>query len=241
MVGLLDWIAGKVAGPSAYGKVLGRRTVMEGGRGLANSAFFNHGTRPKELGVTAYSEVFESVSDMEAAGFKPRYEDTFKITAALLSVDEQVLYRNLHIAMVAFAHHLIANIASSMMCKDNSARFCDGLTDSVSREVVACGLYGQRSAVREALVSHTRLFRTYEAAANPAIMDLANPACGDFLEFSLITFGQISGAQSQYDYAFARTGACSLKNVAVPLFEETIKSILGATQHYNWRTVNAKK
>jgi hypothetical protein len=228
-MGLRDWIAGNVAGPRAYGKALGRQTVMEGARGLSNSAFFNHGARPKESDASVRPGIFDTVSDMEAAGFKHRYEETFKIVIPFLPLDEQVLCRNLHEGMVPYTYLLVSSIASSFMQRDNSARFCDGLTLSVSRAMADCGLYPHHAAAREALLSHMRL---YEAASNSAILDAANPACGDFLESCLLRCAEVSSTQSQY--AFSRTGACQLKSIAITLFEETLKSMFAATNQFKW-------
>jgi hypothetical protein len=227
-MGLRDWIAGNVAGPRAYGKALGRQTAMEGGRGLANSAFFNHGARPKESDSSGLPAIFDTVSEMEAAGFKHRYDDTFHIVGALLSADEKVLCRNLHAEMVPFVYLVISSITWSVMQRDKSAQFCDGLTDSVSRAMADCGLYGSQKEASEALLSYRRL---YEAASNPVIL-ASNPASGDFLEYSLIRCADMGGAQSQY--AFARTGACRLKDITATLFAETFKSIFAATRQFNW-------
>jgi hypothetical protein len=228
-LGLKDWIAGNVAGPRAYGEALGRQTAMEGGRGLANSAFFSHGARPKESDASTDQVIFDTVSEMELAGFKHRYEETFRIVGALLSADEQLLYKSLHIGMTPFAYLVVSSIASSLMRRDNSEKFCSGLTEAASRAMADSGLYANHTAAKEALLSYVR---SYETSSNPAILNLGKPASGDFLEHSLIRCIEVSGAQSQY--AFVRTGTFRLNLIATTIWEETLTSILGATRQFRW-------
>jgi hypothetical protein len=228
-MGLKDRIAGSILGPYTYGKVLGRNTVIEGGSGLANIAFFNHGYRAKQSGLLAQWELFDTVSDMEAAGFKHRYDESFKIVGAQLPADELILYKNLHRDMIPVAYLLVSTVASSIMQTANSAKFCGGMSRAVSKAMTNSGLYAHREEATEALAAHVRL---HGPTSSLAVIDLAKPADGDFLEFSLVRCAEISETQSQY--AFTRTGACRLRSLADTLFAETFRCIFEAKNKFGW-------
>ena len=219
---------GNIAEPRQYGEALGLQTAMEGGSALANSAFFNHGSREKQSDPIAGPAIFDTVFEMEAAGFVHRYDDTFNIVGPELPADEQILYGFLHAEMVPFAYLMISSTAQSVMQPENSAKFGAGLANAVSNAMTDCGLYLHHEEAAEALKSLTR---QYESASCPVVVS-ANPACGDFLEYSLTKCVDLPGAQSQF--AFARTGTCRFKDVTDPFFAETFKSIFEATKDFGW-------
>src|SRR5713101_570331 len=109
-MGLKDWIAGKVAGPQSYGDVLGRK-ARENGSVLANVLFMSHGTMAGE-GPLA---IFDSVEEMEAAGFEPRFEEITEMDPDSLSEDERLLFKNLQTAMISFAFIVNSNGALQNM------------------------------------------------------------------------------------------------------------------------------
>jgi len=68
-MGLKDWLA-KVSGPKGYGDALGR-SAREAGSALANIVFMSHGIGPNGGPTT----IFDTVADMEAAGFAPGFKE----------------------------------------------------------------------------------------------------------------------------------------------------------------------
>jgi hypothetical protein len=99
-MGLKDWIAGKVAGPQSYGDVLGRK-ARENGSALANVLFMSHGS----MACGGPTIIFDTVEEMEAAGFKPRFEEMTEMDLNFLSDEERLLFKNLQTAMISLRIH----------------------------------------------------------------------------------------------------------------------------------------
>lgn len=201
---------------------------MEAGRGLANCAFFSHGSRPKDA-ASSDQLIFDTVAEMESAGFKHRYDDTFRIVGAMLPADERLLYLSLHAGMTPFACLLVSNLASPFMQQRNFDEFSAGVAEATSIEMTDSGLYADAASAKAALKSYTHW---YKSASNPAILDTRKPARGDFLEASLIRCIEQSGTQSQY--AFVRTGTFRLDMMATTIIEETANSIAAAARNFEW-------
>jgi hypothetical protein len=223
-MGLKDWVAGKVAGPKSYGGVLGRH-AREGGSALANMLFMSHGTSP----IGGAAAVFDTRADMEAAGFKPRFEEITEIDVTSLTPEEQNVFRSLQTAMISFAFIVNSNAALQYMRRDNTSKFRNGLGPSLLRSMVDCGLMANVEAAKDTVMSYVE---TVDSASASKVLNIERPADGDLLERFIERAVRLSQAKSRH--GFTRTGLTGFDLVAVPLVQETLKSILGATQQYNW-------
>jgi hypothetical protein len=96
-MGLKDWFAKNVAGPNGYGGALGR-TAREAGSALGNAVFSSHG---KKIG-NGSTVIFDTVSEMHAAGFDPYSTIPQNIELISLNETEQSLLKNLYVAMISF-------------------------------------------------------------------------------------------------------------------------------------------
>lgn len=223
-VTLKDWLAGNVFGPESYGYALGSH-AREGGSALANAVFMSHGTAP----VGGPTIIFDTKAGMKAAGFTPRYEEIAEIDLASLTEDEQFLLMSLQIAMVSFAFIVNSNGALQYMRRDNTSKFRNGLGCSLLPSMVDCGLFDNLEAARVAVISYAE---TVSSAQTSMILNMEKPASEDLLEYFIIRAVHLSQANKRY--GFARTGLTGFDVVAFPLVQETLKSILGATQQYKW-------
>lgn len=223
-MGLKDWIAGKVAGPQSYGDVMGRQ-AREGGFALANMVFMSHGTGSNG-GPTV---IFDRSADMKAAGFAPRFQEITEIDLPSLTLEEQLLFRNLQTAMISFAYMVNSNGAKLYMRRDNFSKFNKGLVPSLSQSMVHCGLFGSIEAAQTAVMPY---LSSFDATKLSMILNTEKPASSDLLEHFIVRAVGLCQAKSRY--GFARTGLTGFDVIAVPLVEETLKSILTATQQYNW-------
>lgn len=223
-MGLKDWLAGSVSGPQGYGSVMGRQ-AREGGSALANAVFLSHGSRSGGGPAT----IFETLAEMEAAGFKPRYDELSRLDITSLTLDEQRFFKSLTAAMISYAFMVNSNGALQNMRRDNTSRFRNGLGPSLLQSTVDCGLFGDIEAARTALLFYIRLF---ESSSISTILNREKPASGDLLEHFIIKSIEVSGAKAQY--GVVRTGITGFDTVAVPLVEEVLKSIVAAAQRYGW-------
>ncbi|HXQ20495.1 MAG TPA: hypothetical protein VN812_02390, partial [Candidatus Acidoferrales bacterium] len=185
----------------------------------------SHGTRPNGGSVA----VFDTAADMEAAGFKPRFDEIAEIDLASLTVDEQRVLTSLQMAMISFAFIVNSNAALQYMRRDNTSKFRNGLGPSLLRSMVDCGLVADEEAAKDALMSYVQ---TVDANSASTILNIERPASGDLLERFIEEAVRRSQAKSAY--GFIRTGLTGFDVVAIPLVQETLKSIFGATRHYKW-------
>lgn len=224
IMGLKDWIAGKLAGPQTYGEVMGRH-AREHGSALANTVFLGHGTRPND----GPPVIFESSTEMERAGFKPRFSELTKITSSLLSKDEQLLFRSLQTAMISFAFIINSNGALQNMRRENTSKFRHGLGPSLLNSMVECGLFEKFETAQREVLDYANSVGT---AASSTVLNLEKPGSGDILEHFIMRAVAISGTKLRY--AFTRSGLTGFDLVAVPLAEETLKAIVAATLQFKW-------
>jgi hypothetical protein len=223
-MGLKKWLAGKVAGPQSYGDVLGRH-AREGGSALANMVFMSHGTRPN-AGPTI---IFDTVAEMEAAGFNPRFTEITEIDIGSLSIDEQLLLKSLQRAMISFAFIVNSNGALQYMRRDNTSKFRNGLGPSLLKSMVDCGLFERIETAQTEVLSYAE---SVDPPSSSTVLKIEKPASGDLLELFILRAVGLSGVKSRY--GFTRTGLTGFDVVAVSLVEETLKSIAGATLQYKW-------
>jgi hypothetical protein len=223
-MGVKDWLARSVLGPQGYGSAMGRQ-AREGGSALANAVFLSHGSRPGG-GPAA---IFDTLPEMEAAGFKPRYEGLSRLDITSLTLDEQRFFKSLTMAMISYAFIVNSNGALQSMRRDNTSKFRNGLGPSLLQSTVDCGLFGDIEAARAALLSYIRLT---ESSSISTILNKEKPASGDLLEHFIIRSIEASGAKAQY--GVVRTGITGFDTVAVPLAGEILKSIVVAARQYGW-------
>ena len=222
-MGPKDWLV-KVSGPKGYGDTLGR-PAREAGSALANIVFMSHGIEPNGGPTT----IFDTAVDMEAAGFAPRFQEITEIDLPSLTLEEQLLYRNLQTAMISYIYMVNSNGANQYMRRDNSSKFHKGLVPSLLRSMVHCGLF---SKVEDAQTAVTPYLSSSDAAQLCVILNMEKPASSDLLGHFIVRAVGLCQAKSRY--GFARTGLTGFDVIAVPLVEETLKSIFGATRQYNW-------
>ena len=223
-MGLKDWLAGKVAGPQSYGDVMGRQ-AREGGSALANVVFISHGARSTGGRTT----IFDTPAEMEAAGYKPRFTEIVEIDLHSLTKDEQLLLRNLQTAMISFAFIVNSNAALQYMRRENTSKFRNGLGPSLLRSMVECRLFDRIETAQTEVLSYAN---AVNSASGSTVLNLDRPASGDVLEQFIVRAVAFSGSRLQY--GFTRTGLTGFDLVAVPLVQETLKSIYGAATQYKW-------
>lgn len=223
-MGLKGWFAGEVAGPQSYGDVLGRH-AREGGSTLANVVFMSHGTGPN-AGPTI---IFDTADEMETSGFKRRFAAITEIDLASLTKDEQILFKSLQTAMISFAFIVNSNGALQNMRRDNTSKFRNGLGPSLLRSMVDCGLFDRFETAQAEVLAYAN---SVNPPSTSTVLNMERPASGDLLEAFIVRAVAVSGAKNRY--GFNRTGSTGFDVVAVPLVEETLKSISGATLQYKW-------
>jgi len=225
-MGLKDWIAGKVAGPQSYGDVLGRK-ARENGSVLANVLFMSHGTMAGE-GPLA---IFDSVEEMEAAGFEPRFEEITEMDPDSLSEDERLLFKNLQTAMISFAFIVNSNGALQNMRRENTSKFRNGLGPSLLKSMVDSGLFGRFETAQAELLFYVD---TVKAAPTSTVLNMDKPGSGDLLEHFIAKALEVSGTKCRYGFTRTKLQTLDFKIVAASLVEVTLESIVRATLHYKW-------
>jgi len=218
-MGLKDLIARYVAGPKIYGDGLGRH-AREEGSALATTLLWSHGTMPQGGQTT----IFDTFADMEAAGFTPRFKERAADLTSL-TVDEQLLFKNLQTAMISFASTVNTNGAMNYMRQENASKFRNGFELSLLQSMVDCGLVGSIEAAKAAVLS---LRRNIDFTLTSMVLNTEKPASGDILELSIV--GAVHLSQAKLRYGFVREGMINV----VPFAEDTLKSISAATLHYKW-------
>jgi hypothetical protein len=222
-MGLKDLLA-RLAGPQSYGDAMGRQ-AYEGGSALANMVFLSHGAglsgRP--------AAIFDSAEEMRAAGFQPRYAGITQIVLGSLSGDEQLLLRGIQTAMVSFAFIVNSNRALQNMQRNNTSKFRNGLGPSLLISMVQSGLYDKMEDAQAQVLSYANAVGSASASA---VLNLEKAGAGDLLEHFILK--AVTAAPATHPYAFARSGPTGFDVVAIPVVQETLKSIAAATLHYKW-------
>jgi hypothetical protein len=223
-MGLKDWLAGKVAGPQSYGDVMGRH-AREHGSTLANMVFLSHGTGPND----GPAVIFDTTADMQAAGFKPRFSEITEIAVESLNKDEQLLFKTLQVAMISFAFIVNSNGALQNMRRENTSKFRNGLGPSLLKSMIDCGLFEKIETAQSEVLAYAN---SVTSAGTTAVLNMQRPASGDLLEHFILR--AVAGSGVKLRYGFVRAGTTGFDLVAVPLVEETLRSIAGATLNYRW-------
>ena len=166
---------------------------------------------------------------MEGAGFKRRFQEMEKIPLVSLTNEEHLLFKSLQTAMVSFAFIVNSNGALQNMRRENTSKFRNGLGPSLLNSMVECGLFDKIEAARREVLQYANLAAS---AATSTVLNMEKPASGDLLEHFIMMAVAVSGVKLRY--GFIRTGLTGFDLVALPLVEETIKSIAGATRQYKW-------
>ncbi len=221
-MGLKDWFAKNVAGSKGYGNALGR-TAREGGSALGNALFSSHGSKPGNAPIT----IFDTLPDMQSAGFEPFSETPQTIELSSLTENERSLLRNLHVGTIAFVFIVNSNAALQYMRRDNTSKFRNGLGPSLLQSTVDYGLFGNVESARAAVMSYVTALPLIQI-----VLNMERPGSEDLLEHFIRKATQASGNTSQY--AFVRSGFTGFDSFAITIAEETLKSILAATKKFNW-------
>jgi hypothetical protein len=214
-MGLKDWLAKNVAGPSGYGQVMGREGVKNG-LALGRVLYLGHGTRR-----TPYeASVIEDVDQMAAEGFRvycsdPRHKPPMEDSSSL-SVHTRA-------AGIAFAAQLAVTAAENHFSRqENFRQFCRSLGSGTRAE-----LDELRSVVTSELVLH---YLDLPVAIGSTVLNLENPGTEDRLAVFL---GEVS-KQVGYAVAFQRGGVLGFNFIAVPLAREIVVKVREAGQRFAW-------
>lgn len=221
-MGLKDWFAGNVVGPKGYGNALGR-TAREAGSALGTAMFSSHGSKQENGPIM----IFDTLSDMQSAGFKPYSETPRTVELSSLHETERTLLKNLHVAMVSYAFIANSNAALQYMRRDNTSKFRTGLGPSLLQSTVDCGLFDNVEAAQVAVMSYVDSLPPI-----PTVLNMERPGSEDLLQFFIDKASQASGNASRY--AFVRSGFTGFDSLAIALTEETLRSILAASKKFNW-------
>ena len=221
-MGLKDWFAGNVAGPKGYGNALGR-SAREAGSALGNAVFSSHGRKPEDGSIM----IFDTLSDMQSAGFEPYSETPQPIKLTSLSEAEQSLLKNLHVAMISYVFIVNSNAALQYMRRANTSKFRNGLGPSLLQSTVDCGLFDAVDSARVAVMSYVSSLPPI-----PTVLNMDRPGSEDLLEHFIRKATQACGNAPRY--AFVRIGFTGFDSLAITIAEETLKSILAATKKFNW-------
>jgi hypothetical protein len=171
--------------------------------------------------------IFETVSEMQTAGFNPYSVTPKNIEITSLSETEQSLLKNLHIAMISFVFIVNSNAALRYMKRDNTSKFRNGLGPSLLQSTVDCGLFDKIDSARAVVTSYVNALPQI-----PVVLNMERPGSEDLLEHFIQQ--AIKASDNTFQYAFVRSGFTGFDSVAITIAEETLKSILGATKQFNW-------
>lgn len=173
------------------------RQARENGSALANVVFIGHGKRPNG----GPPIIFDTAADMEAAGFKPRFEAIVKIELDSLTEDERLLFKSLQTSMISYTFIVNSNGALQNMRRDNTSKFHNALGPSLLQSMVDCGLFAKIEAAQAALLSY---IKSIDSASTATVFNLEKPASGDLLEHFIVRAVEVAGAT--FRYGFTRTG-----------------------------------
>lgn len=132
-------------------------------------------------------------------------------------------------AMVSFSFIVNSNAALKNMRRENSSKFRNGLGPSLLNSMVGSGLFEKVDTARSELLSYAKGASTSQATT---VLNVQRPGSGDLLEDFIMK--AVAGNAANLSYGFIRTGPTGFDVVAVPLVEETLKSIGEAILHYEW-------
>jgi hypothetical protein len=199
------------------------RSAKEAGSALGNAVFSSHGRKPGNGLIV----IFDTLADMQSAGFEPYSETPQTIELTSLSEAEQSLLKNLHVAMISYVFIVNSNAALKYMRRDNTSKFRNGLGPSLLQATVDCGLFDNVELARAAVMSYVNSLPPV-----PTVLNMERPGSEDLLEHFIRKATQASGNASRY--AFVRSGFTGFDSLAITIAEETLKSILAATKKFNW-------
>lgn len=185
--------------------------------------FSSHGRKPGNGLIV----IFDTLADMQSAGFEPYSETPQTIELTSLSEAEQSLLKNLHVAMISYVFIVNSNAALKYMRRDNTSKFRNGLGPSLLQATVDCGLFDNVELARAAVMSYVNSLPPV-----PTVLNMERPGSEDLLEHFIRKATQASGNASRY--AFVRSGFTGFDSLAITIAEETLKSILAATKKFNW-------
>ena len=114
-MGLKDWVAKNVSGPSGYGDVMAREAVKNG-LAFGRILYLSHGTRA----AASDSFVCEDEQQMKSEGFTPYCADPLNQPPM---EDSSELSRHSRIAGIAFASQCTITAASNFMQRANASAF----------------------------------------------------------------------------------------------------------------------
>jgi hypothetical protein len=92
--------------------------------------------------------------------------------------------------------------------------------------MVDCGLFEEIGTAEREVLSY---INSIDSAGITAVLNMESPASGDLLQHFILR--AVAGSGAKLRYGFVRT---AFDFGVVPLVEETLRSIAGATLKYRW-------
>jgi hypothetical protein len=212
-MGLRDWLA-KSAGVGTYGQVMGRESVKNG-LALGRQLYLGHGVGEIETS----SLVFKDDDQMRDHGFVPYCVDTLSRPPLEDSSDLSIQTR---VCGVAFSSQCCITAALNSMKSANANMFLRSMGDSIRSELKELNPGITYSAI-------DKFLNLPRPETVTKVLDLDNPGTGDLFSVYL----QELKANFK-TVCFCRSGVLGFDVMAIPLAEDTVKSIMQATQKFGW-------
>lgn len=216
-MGLRDWLAKNVAGPSGYGETMAREAVKNG-LAVGRTLYLGHGTRTAASSLVVCADE----NHMKSEGFQPYCLEPLNPPPM---EDASKLSKHTRIAGIAFATQCIMTAASNFMKTENADVFNRSMGASAKRELLKLDI----GITVEHVLQYLRLLTLGDGIRT--VLDVEEPGTGDVLSLLL---AEVSKNGSSGAVVFQRRGAIGFDLIVTTLAEETIKSIAGASQKYGW-------
>jgi hypothetical protein len=214
-MGLRDWAAKNVAGPSAYGEVMGREAVKNG-LAVGRTIYWGHGT-----GGHSEQLVCEDENEMISLGFNPYWLDATTVPPVM--EDSSELSRQTRIAGIALAAQLnITCMQNFFKDSNNKAEFGRGLVRSLKTELPQLGI----AITFPDAAAYTQLPVPDHITK---VVNVGKAGTDDEFSIYLREIRRRTGS-----VCFRRTGPAGFGSMVATLAEETVLAIRGARDKFNW-------
>ena len=212
-MGIRDWVAKNVAGPSAYGEVMGRESVKNG-LAIGRTLYLGHGT-----GGQTEQLVCEDEKEMTTLGYHPYCAEPGNRPPM---EDSSELSLQTRIAGIALAAQMNIVCMQNFFKEPNGVEFGCGLVRSLKEELAKLAL----------AISFPDVAK-YTQLPMPAhvtkVVNVKQPGTDDELSIYLTEIRRRTGP-----VCFQRTGLLGFDSIVVLLAEETTKVIAEARHKFNW-------
>ncbi len=170
-MGLKDWLAKNVSGPSGYGEVMAREAVKNG-LAFGRTLYLSHWTRD----TASVQFVCENEQHMRSEGFTPYCTDPLNRPPMQ---DSSELSRHTRIAGVAFATQCSITAASNFMQRPNASAFNRSMGASSKQELLKSNI----GITADDIMQYLRI-ATPESGVT-TVLNMTKPGEGDVLSLFL--------------------------------------------------------